>query len=244
MLTSVYSKEKASSSILQASFFILTSLTLFFLSHCRPSRVSLGPLPSKIESIEGYGSIRISGDQGSTRSKFSFLFNLPHQARISAYDLLGRTISQIIIDEEKAVFTLPSKRVYWQGEEEEIINNFIGFRMSLDEVVSLLSGKWSEGEKEVRKERSSDGWSFEEDEAGRVLAGQRGEFRFEVREFFSETSFARLVFFQHPLNKGRLRILSIRLNQPVRKESFSLSFLDNYKRKSWAEIEKMLNHEN
>jgi hypothetical protein len=223
-------------------YFILFLSALFCFSRCHPSRISLSP-PSRIESIEGYASIRMSGDQGSLRSRFSFLFHLPHQARISVTDLLGRAVCQIIVEEETAVFAVPSKRVYWQGEEEEIIDKFLGFRLSLDELISLLRGEWDEGRGAEEKKRL-EGWSFEKDGAGRIVFGQRGEFRFGIKEFFSKTSFARLIGFEHPLNKGSLKILSLSFNQPLRQESFSLSFLEGYKRKSWEEIEKILGNEN
>jgi hypothetical protein len=199
--------------------------------------------PSQIESIEGYASLRMSGEQGSVRSKFSFLFHLPHQARISVTDLLGRAVCQIIVDGEKAVFAVPSKRVYWQGEEEEVIDKFLGFSLSLDEVISLLSGEWDEG-RGAEEEKSLEGWSFERDEAGRIVFGQRGEFRFGIKEFFAKTPFARLIGFEHPLNKGSLKILSLSFNQPLKQETFSFSFLEGYKRKSWEEIEKILGNEN
>jgi hypothetical protein len=223
-------------------YFLLFLSALFCLSRCHPSKILLTP-PSRIESIEGYASIKMSGEQGLVRSKFSFLFRLPHQARISVTDLLGRAIYQIIVDEERAVFVLPSKRVYWQGQEEEIIDKFLGFRLSLNEVISLLSGEWKEG-KGGEEEKSLGAWSFKKDETGRVVIGQRGEFRFEIKEFFSKTPFARLIGFEHPLNRGSLKILSLSFNQPIKQESFSFSFLDSYKRKSWEEIEKILNNEN
>ena len=98
---------------------LLFSLPLFFIILCRPSRISLLPLPSRIERIEGYASIKVTEERGSVRSKFFFLFKLPHQGRIEVFHMMGRTIYQIIVNEEKAVFLLPSKKVYWQGEEEE-----------------------------------------------------------------------------------------------------------------------------
>jgi hypothetical protein len=223
-------------------YFILFLFALFCFSRCHPSRISLSP-PSRIESIEGYASIRMRGDQGTVRSKFSFLFHLPHQARISFTDLLGRSVCQIIVDKEKAVFVIPSKRVYWQGEEEEIIDRFLGFRLSLDEVISLLNGEWDGGQG-GEKEKSLEGWSFEKDKAGRIVFGQRGEFRFGVKEFFAKTPFARIIGFEDPLNKGSLKILSLSFNQPLKQESFSLSFLEGYKQKSWEEIEKILGNEN
>jgi len=183
------------------------------------------------------------GDRGSVRSKFSFLFFLPHQARISGTDLLGRAVCEIIVDEQKAVFVLPSKKVYWQGEEEEIIDKFIGFRLTLSEVISLLRGEWGE-ERGAGREKNRGGWSFKEDEAKRIVAGQRGEFRFEIKEFFSKTPFARLIGFENPLSRGSLKVLRLSFNQPLKKESFSLSFLKGFERKSWEEIEKILGNEN
>lgn len=182
------------------------------------------------------------GDRGSARSKFSFLFYLPHQARISGTDLLGRAVCEIIVDEEKAVFVLPKKKVYWQGEEEEIIDKFIGFRLTLSEVISLLRGEWDE-EGRTEGEKKREGWSFKRDEDRRIVAGQRGEFSFEIKEFFSKTPFARLIGFENPLSRGSLKVLSLSFNQPLKKDSFSLSFLNGFVRKSWEEIEKILGNE-
>ena len=230
--------------VLRVSQFLVVSLALFFLVYCRPSPVLLLPLPSKIERIEGYASLRIIGDQGSSRSKFSFLFQLPHQGRIEVSNILGRTLYQIIVAEDKAAFIVPSKKVYWQGEEEEIIRYFLGFRLNLYEMINLLSGKWESEVMEDEGEESKESWSFAKDESGRIQAGKRDEFRFEVQEFFPETPFARLLIFHHPLNDGRLKILRINLNKPLKKGAFSLSVLRRYERKSWAEIERILADEN
>jgi len=237
ILTKGQSKDRQSIKALRVSLFLIVFLAIFFLGYCRPSAVILLPLPSEIERIEGYASLRISRDQGSSRSKFSFLFQLPHQGRIEVSNILGRTLYQIIVTEDKAVFIVPSKRVYWQGEEEEIIQYFLGFRLNLYEVINLLSGKW-EGEER------NESWSFAKDERGRIMAGQRGEFQFEVKEFLADTPFARILIFQHPLNRGFLKILRINLNQPLKKGVFSLSVLGKYERKSWIEIEKILANEN
>ncbi|HEB36855.1 MAG TPA: DUF4292 domain-containing protein [Candidatus Aminicenantes bacterium] len=237
ILTEGQSKDRQSIKTLRISLFLIVFLAIFFLGYCRPSAVILLPLPSEIERIEGYASLRISRDQGSSRSKFSFLFQLPHQGRIEVSNILGRTLYQIIVTEDKAVFIIPSKRVYWQGEEEEIIQYFLGFRLNLYEMINLLSGKW-EGEER------NESWSFAKDERGRIMAGQRGEFQFEVKEFLADTPFARILIFQHPLNRGFIKILRINLNQPLKKGVFSLSVLGKYERKSWIEIEKILANEN
>ncbi|MGB2764523.1 MAG: hypothetical protein WBC02_03950 [Candidatus Aminicenantaceae bacterium] len=230
--------------VLQALLFALFFLPLFFIIHCRPSRISLLPLPSRIERIEGYASIKVTEERESVRSKFFFLFKLPHQGRIEVFHMMGRTIYQIIVNEEKAVFLLPSKKIYWQGEEEEIIDKLLGFRLNLYEMINLLSGKWEDRELETKNEKSLGSWNFIKDEKRRIKSGQRGEFHFEVKEFFQNTPFARILTFNHLQSRGRLKILNINLNQPIKKGTFSLSFLDKYKRKSWAEIEKILADEN
>jgi hypothetical protein len=154
ILAKGYLQEKGDFISWRASLFAGFFLALFFLNHCRPSEFLLAPLPSKIDRMEGYASIRITGDEGTVRSKFSFLFQLPHQGRIEVSHTFGRTFYQIIINEEKAALILPSKKIYWQGEEDEIINKFLGFRLNLDEMIGLLSGKWRERQMGMDREES------------------------------------------------------------------------------------------
>ncbi|MDH5466487.1 MAG: hypothetical protein OEY25_03620 [Candidatus Aminicenantes bacterium] len=227
-------------------FMVALAYAGLFLVNCRPSQVLILPPPENIDRIEGYASLRISGEQGSARSKFTFLFQLPHQGRIEVTDIiLGRTLYQIIVDRERAVFLVPSKRVYWEGDEEQIINHFLGFRLSLEEIINLLQGRWNESRAEAREEGEEEEWILSKDEKGRILFGQRGSLRFEVREFISGSHFPQVLTFQHSLNSGRLRVLRLSFNKPIKKkDSFSLDFLANYRRVSWEEIEKILSDEN
>ena len=151
----------------------------------------------------------------------------------------GKTLYQIIIVEENAFFVLPSKRVFWQGEEEEIIQKFLGFRVNLYEMISFLSGQWEASGITAQGRAWMESWNLEKDEKGRVLSGQRGELFFEVEEFFDQTPFARILNFHHPLSRGRLKTLQINLNRPIKKDAFSVAFLERFEEKSWAEIEKM-----
>lgn len=217
-------------------------LTLYGLLCCRPHRILLQPVPADIERIGGHASIRITGENGSARSKFTFFFQSSQQGRIEVSDvLLGRTLYQIIVDRERAVFLIPSKKVYWEGDEEEIIHFFLGFRLSLDEIFNLLSGEWEKRENETELVRSADRWELTRDEKGRILSGMKDNLRFEVKEFVPGSGLPRILFFQHPLNSGRLKILRIEFNRPVQRgDPFSLSFLASYRRVSWEEIEKIL----
>lgn len=227
-------------------FYLFTSVTLalLVLAGCRPSGVLLQPVPAEIERIEGHASLRITTEQGSTRSKFTFLFQLPQpqQGRIEVSDaLLGRTLYQIIMDRERAVFVLPSKKVYWEGEEEEIINTFLGFRLNLGEMISLLRGEWAGEEGEEESGKNAERWDLDRDEAGRIVAGKRGNLSFEVKEFLSSSGLPRILIFQHPLNSGRLKILRVDFNRPVKKKkAFSFDFLASYQHVSWEEMEKIL----
>lgn len=239
MLVKEHPGSRRTNQIFKILFFAGIFLSLSFLINCFPSRVSLSPLPSRIESIEGYASIRITGEQESTRSKFSFLFHLPHKGRVEVSNWFGKTLYQIIIVEEDAFFVLPSKRVYWQGEEEEIIQKFLGFRVNLYEMISFLSGQWEKSDITEQSKAWMESWDLEKDEKGRVLAGQRGDLFFEVEEFFNDTPFARILNFRHPLSKGHLKTLKINLNRPIKKDAFSIAFLEKFEEKSWAEIEKM-----
>ena len=224
------------------SLFMSAALVLLWIAGCRPSGVLLHPVPAEIERIEGHASLRITNEQGSTRSKFTFLFQLPQQGRIEVSDaLLGRTLYQIIMDCERAVFVLPSKKVYWEGEEEEIIHTFLGFKLNLDEMVSLLRGEWAGEEGDREGGKNSEGWILKRDETGRITSGQRGDLRFEVMEFLSNSGLPRILIFQHPLNSGRLKILRVDFNRPVKKKNaFSFDFLARYRRVSWEEMEKIL----
>jgi len=209
-----------------------------FLSACQPTRLTLAPLPPRIERIEGHASLRISGNQGSSRSKFAFVFQLPDRARIEVSGALGRVYYRIVIVEGEAYFVVPSRRVYWQAQEEQIIDKFLGFQLNLSEMINLLSGKWkSEG---AEMEAVAQGWSLEKDQEGRIISGQRGDLWFKITKFIDNTPFAHRLIFEHPLSSGELKILSIGLNKPIDDRVFSQQFLERYAPKTWEEIQELI----
>jgi hypothetical protein len=216
-------------------------LAVGVLTCCQPPPISLSPFPSRIERIEGHASLVISGDQGTARSKFSFLFQLPNRGRIDVSGALGRVLYRIFIHDGEAYFIVPSKKVYWEGQEEEIIDKFMGFRLGLAEMTGLLSGNWKK--RDPMQEEDRENWIFSQDERGRIVSGQRGDLRFEVKAFIEETPFARLLTFEHPSSTGQVKVLSMDLNRPIRPNVFSKKFLEKYQSKTWAEIQEILNHE-
>lgn len=215
---------------------VLILMLMLMLWGCRPSRVLLSPLPSKLESIEGHASLRLYQGDDSARSKFSFVLRLPNRGFIEVSDFLGRSIYRIVIGPEGAYLVVPSKKVYWKGEEAEIIDKFLGFRLTLAEMISVISGEW-EGE----KGKTLAGWHLEQDEAGRILSGKRGELIFSVEEFVEGTRFPRSLNFTHPENRGRLKILTMDFNRSTHLEVFSTAFLKTYQERTWPEIQALLN---
>lgn len=216
-------------------------LAVGILTCCQAPPISLSPFPSRIERIEGHASLVISGDQGSARSKFSFLFQLPNRGRIDVSGALGRVLYRIFIHDGEAYFIVPSKKVYWKGQEEEIIDKFMGFRLGLAEMINLLSGNWKK--QEPVPEEGQGTWVFSQDERGRIVSGQRDDLRFEVKAFIEETPFARLFTFEHPASTGQVKVLSMDLNRPIKPNVFSKKFVEKYQSKTWDEIQEILNHE-
>jgi outer membrane biogenesis lipoprotein LolB len=188
-----------------------------------------------VKSIEGYASLRLTRERGTVKSRFSFIFLLPGQGRIDIYDPLGRTVSSLFIEENEALFVLPSKKAYWRATREEAMSKFLGFALSPQEMTALLSGKLDD----------LSGWDLEKDSWDRVVRGQRDGLRFEVRQYFESTRLPQLIALSCAGDKGRLKILRLNFNQPLKKDAFRLSFLEDrdYTAATWADIEKWLRRE-
>jgi len=210
------------------------------LACCQSQPISLSPLPSRVERIEGHAALVVTGDQGTARSKFSFLFHLPNWGRIDVFGTLGRILYRIIILDEEAYFVVPQKKVYWKGQEEEIIDKFLGFRLNLTEMINLLSGNWDQSG--VIQKKDLKDWSFVKDREGRIISGQREDLWFKVEEFIGNTPFAHRIIFNHPLSSGQVKVLSIDLNRPIKENVFSKKFIKLYQPKTWAEIQELLDH--
>jgi len=215
---------------------------IILLIQCLPSRVLFSPVPSKIKSIEGYASLRVYGEEETARTKFSFIFLLPDQGNIEASNFLGQTIYRIIINSEGAYLIIPSKKVYWKGHEEEIIYTFLGFKLNMREMISLLTGEWKELGL-IQKEGYDQGWKLEKDQTGRIRSGWRGTLHFEIQEFVENSSLARILMFENEFTHGRVRLIKANFNRPIKSEAFSANFLRGYQRKSWEEIQALIDNE-
>ncbi len=207
-------------------------LLLLILAGCSRLPVSLSP-PPLVERLEGYASLSLSSPEASSRARLSFLFSLPRKVRIEGIDPLGRTLYRIVLDAESGYLSVPSKRVYWQAGPEEITAELLGFSLSAAEMAALLTGEWP----------GTETWDLERDGRGRVTAGDRRGVRFEVKEFFGDGTLPRLISFGDGSLSGRLKILRIEFNKPLRGSAFDLGFLKEYQPRTRDQIEALLRHE-
>jgi len=220
---------------------VFTGFVLFSIQ-CLPGKVLFSPVPSEIKSVEGYASLRVYGEEGTIRTKFSFLFLLPDQGDIVASNFLGQTIYRITITSDEAFLIIPSKKVYWKGKEEEIIDTFLGFKLNMREMISLLTGEWQELGM-LQKDQHDQRWEVEKDQAGRIKSGWRDSLRFSVEEFVDDSHLARILVFENMFTTGRVRLIKAAFNKPVRPKSFATDFLQQYQRKSWEEIQALIDNE-
>ena len=224
--------------ILPKLWGVTTGICLLILTGCLPTRVLLSPVPDRIERMEGYASLSLTGEEGSARSNFSFLFSLPDKGHIEVREFIIGSLYQIIITDGTAYFILPKKKVYWEGEEEEIIDKFLGFRLNLEEMISLFTGKWPAP---IEGEETVSAWQLDRDSRGRILSGRREDLRFKVESFIEDTRLAQSFIFEHPASYGRLKFSHIDFNRPYNERAFSTAFQKRYQRKTWEEIQALLN---
>ncbi|MFO7866393.1 MAG: lipoprotein insertase outer membrane protein LolB [Candidatus Aminicenantes bacterium] len=214
------------------------SLALIWGLSCGPSRWKLFTTPDRIRTVEGYASLRIQTEEGASRTKFSFVFSLPQRGHIEVSDFLGRTIYQILVLPEKAFFVVPSRKLYWTGREENIIEKFLGFRLSMEEAVRFLTGQWHHSS----LPGSPADWTFQYDENGRVVSGKRDGLCFVIEEFLGDSNQVQSLTFSHSLSRGSLKILQLQFNQEVIPDVFSYDFTERYSETSWEHIRDLLNH--
>jgi len=215
--------------------------TLFLFSACATQKVFLAPPSDQIEEIEGYASLRVTTHRQTARSRVSFLFSLPTKGRIDVLGPLGQVHYQLFIVDTEAFFVVPAKKAYWQGQEKEILEKLFGFHLSLSDVVGLMSGYWSSLEPGKTQEEIAS-WTFLKNRKGWIQSGKRGEFTFEVQEFFGQTPWVQEVVFFHPQTEGRLKVLDVNFNQRVPEETFVTSFTKRYSQKTWEEIREILSN--
>lgn len=210
-------------------------LALLLSPSCRPGKVLLTPVPERVESLEGYASLSVGREGESIRSKFSFLLIPVDRGQIEVSNFLAGTVGRMIFTGETAYFVVPSRRVFWAGAEEEAIDRFLGFPLTLAEVVHMISGRWPV---------STGGWVLHTGRGGRVVSGSREELAFRVEDFVPGTRLPRKIEFSHPTSRGRLTILRIGFNATPPDAAFSLEFRNRFQKKTWDEILELIHAPN
>jgi len=221
-------------------FFIWGVLGLGFGLSCRPAQLRLGP-GMRLESLEGYAFLKISGDRASAKSKFSFVIQLPDKGRIDVFDALGRSLFSLISEGTEAYFVAIPKKAYWRGSQHEILEEFLGFDLSLEEMAGLLSGRWGQGP--AADGRAFRGWAWTRDAGGRVVAGESGGLRLEVKDFFVGGAQPHTVLFKSAHNSGSIKIYEVKFNVPPKAGPFRLWCLADFRETTREAMERLLGDE-
>ena len=190
-------------------------------------------IPTSIESFEGYARINIKNSQ-ILKSKIAFLF-FREKGRIDILTPFGNAKAQILIFSDISYLTISEKKVYWEGSTEEIIKVFLGFDLNLVEIKALLTGKWDKNLK---------GWEFFRDKDNKIIGGRKENIIFKIKEFFRDTVVPKIINFSYAEGYGKIKILKIKFNQPVKPGAFSQFFLEHYEKKTLDEIMEMLENGN
>jgi hypothetical protein len=189
--------------------FALAAAALLLAASCRPPRPALGPVPERLESIQGQASIRSARNGRAGRARLAFFLRLPGRAFLEALDPLNRTIFQVAIEEDEAILLVPSRKAYWSGPRAEVMESGLGFPLSVAEMAGLLGGRWSASSP---GETLPDGWELVRDGRGRVTGGRRGDFSFRVEEFFPRRDVPRRIGYASADGDGALTVLRLDFN--------------------------------
>jgi hypothetical protein len=203
---------------------------------CAKRAPVLVPPAAAIEAVAGFGSASVEGEKMALKGKFAFNFRLPNLGRVEAFDPLGRMVYYVVIGGGHAYLVLPSKKAYAEEPPETLMSRLLGLSLSPEEVINLVGGQWSGGE---TGGGPGGAWALERDGLGRVVRGEKSGFRFEDTEFFPGDGVPKVVRFSQAGAMGRVKILSLVFNPPLRPEAFGTPFLGSFSRKSLEEILEM-----
>jgi hypothetical protein len=209
---------------------------------CRVPRAVVSPMPADLVTLEGHGSWKATVHGASTKARFSFFLDLSGRGRVEVSAPLAGTVAELVFIGPDAYLVLVAEKVYWKAAPEDVVEKFLGFRLSFADVVGLLCGRWRVPG--PGSHRPSEEWIFHEDRKGRQDSGQQGAFRFSVQDFFPESAVPRRLNFESPLGNGGLTVLAMAFNVPARDGLFRLEFLRTHASKTWDEIERILRRDN
>lgn len=189
--------------------YALVAAALLLASACRPPRPALGPVPDRLESVQGQASLRHARGGRAGRARLAFFLLPPGRAFLEVLDPLNRTIFQVAIEGEEAILVVPSRKACWSGPRVEVMESGLGFPLSVAEMAGLLGGRWAAPPPEAGL---AEGWRIDRDDRGRVAGGRRGGFSFRVEEFFPRRDVPRRIGYASADGGGALTVLSLAFN--------------------------------
>lgn len=210
--------------------FFLFLIVLGFIGQCRVSPLYLEHVPPRIETMEGYASLAIKRESHFSRGKISFLVLFPDKARIDMADPLGRTRAQVFFLTSSAHLVFPREKVYWEGTDEELFDNFFGFSFTWKEWSDLL----------INSEALAGEWQVERDSSGRIRRGIKNNLVFVIENYAGQTSVVAKMTISFPHGELHWRLSKVLFNRSPRAGIFSLRFKNRYLRKTWEEIRDIL----
>jgi hypothetical protein len=173
--------------------------------------------------------LRLTRGGETARSKFSFVVLVPDRARVEVFDALGRAAMEFVVRGNEAFLVLRSEKAYWRGGRDEVVEKFLGFPLSPEEIAGLLTGRWAGPEVQD--------WTLDRDGQGRVSAGSRGDVSFRVAEFFPD-GVPRRLSFRGAGGEGTISLLEIAFDRP--NGGPALDFLRTCASRTWAEMERLI----
>jgi len=213
----------------------LVLLVLVLAGACAVRPPRLVPPAGIVESVEGFGSASVAGPEATIRGKFGFVFRRPGLGRIEAVDPIGRTAFLIHVRDGRAWFVVPNRKIYAEDDARVMMERVLGLALSPDEAISLLTGAWRDG-----AAGDEDGWRVERDDRGRVGRGASGPYSFTVRTWFPGDAVPREIAVAGPEASGRIKVLKLGFDPPVRAEVFETGYLRAFAPKTWNEILELL----
>ncbi|MDD8030450.1 MAG: hypothetical protein PHQ25_00425 [Acidobacteriota bacterium] len=185
--------------------------------------------PDEIQNLAGQASCYARGPGKEGRFRLGFYGNVPDQVKLELFNPLGGVESILWLNGPEAILYLPGEKVFWQGHGQLITSDFFGTELETRELIQMLAARWAELEKQG-------GWKLLLDEEESVIAGEKGNLRFEIKERFSPGQIPRTIYFEAQGYMVRMRILKIKFNHLEAKSVFRPTLPPAVRELPWEEI--------
>lgn len=183
---------------------------------------------SEVRSIKAESSFFYRGETGRGRSRLVYYLQLPDRIRLEIFNPFGSLEYVLWVNGQAAALYLPGQGVFWEGDSHLPIAEFVGGEIEADELVGLLSGRLAELEQKP-------GWKLSHLNKENFYKGEKGLWKFEIKEFFKGGEIPRTIYFEKPGQLVRLRVLKVRINQDFKPEIF-VPLTGTARKLTWEEI--------